>query len=96
MQPLGDAGEYWTAVGAGLVADGDHVRKKLTALKNIEYTLRFLAGYIDSDLLHGLDCERVQRAGLQSCAVRFEIIGTSEIQKRFRHLAAGAVVNTDE
>src|SRR5438477_13155909 len=70
--------------------------KKFSALKNIEYALRFLAGDIDSDFFHGFDRERVERAGLESCAVRFEIIGTSEIQKRFRHLAAGAVVNTNE
>ena len=29
VQTLGDAGEYRTAVGTGLIADRDHVRKKI-------------------------------------------------------------------
>jgi len=96
MQPLGHAGEYRTTVSAGLIADRDHIWKKLPTLKNVEYALRCLAGDIDSDFLHGFDRERVERPGLEACAMRFEVIGTSEIQKRFRYLAARAVVNTDE
>ena len=52
--------------------------------------------YAPPRLVHHIDDQRIHRAGLQPRAFRSEAIAADLIQKRFRHLAAGAVMHADE
>jgi len=51
---------------------------------------------IDPDLAYRFDRQRVEPPRFKPGAVRLKIIAANLFQKRFRHLAAGAVMNTDE
>ncbi len=51
---------------------------------------------INSDLLHGLDHQRIQPAGFDLSAFRLKPLTAEAIEKRFCHLPAGAVMNADE
>jgi hypothetical protein len=51
---------------------------------------------VDSDFLHRFDNDRVEFAGFEASAAGFELIAADVIEERFGHLAAGAVVDTDE
>ena len=93
------SGKDGAALGAGLVADCDDVgesRSRGTGFKNVEHRLSSLVQDINPDLAHRFDCNWVECARLQSRAVRFKIIATNIVEKCFSHLAAGAVMDTDE
>jgi hypothetical protein len=96
MQSLDDTREYRTTFCASFIADCDHIWEKFSAFENIKDGLRLLSGDINSDLAHGFDRKRVERARFEASAVRFKIIGTTKIEKSFRHLAACTVVDADE
>ena len=51
---------------------------------------------INADLAHCFDCQWIESAGFEPRAVRFKMIATDIVEKRFGHLAAGAVMGTDE
>jgi hypothetical protein len=51
---------------------------------------------IDPDLAHRFDCQRVELSRLKAGTVRFELIAANLPEKRFSHLAASAVMDTDE
>jgi len=96
VQSLGHPGKDWAAFGATFVTYCDYVREQLAGFENIEHGLSLILRNIHPDLAHRFDCQRVERAGFQPGAVRFKIIAANLVKKRFGHLAAGAVVDTNE
>ncbi len=90
------SGKDGTALGAGLVADCDDVGEKFARFEDAEHGLSLILRNINPDLAHRFDCNWVECARLQSRAVRFKIIAADIVEKRFGHLAAGAVMDTDE
>ena len=96
VQTFRDAGENRTALGAGFVANRDDVGKEFPGFRNIENGPRFLFGNIDSDFLHRFHHQWIERARLETRALRFEQVGAKMIEPGFRHLASGAVVDADE
>jgi hypothetical protein len=70
--------------------------EKFALLEDIEDRLRFLPGYIDSDLLHRFDHKRIQLPGLETSTFGREKFAAEVIEPRLRHLAACAVMHADE
>jgi len=79
VQSLGYTRKDRTFFRAGFIANRDDVGKKLSALENVKDTLCFLFLNIDSDFIHYFHRQRVERARLESGALRFKIIGANEI-----------------
>ena len=96
MQSLGHTGKDRAAPGAAFVADRDHIGKQFTGFENVEHGLSLILRNIDPNLAHRFDCHRIESARFQPGAVRLEMIAANFVKKRFRHLAAGAVMDTDE
>jgi hypothetical protein len=96
VQPLGHTGKNRAAFSAGFVADRDHVSEQLAGFEDVEHGLSLILRNINPDFAHRFDGQRVERSRLQPSAVRFELTAANLVKKRLRHLAAGAVVNTDE
>src|SRR5439155_21050719 len=96
VQSLGHASKDGTTPRTALVADRDHVGEQLAGFENIEHGLSLILRNIHPDLAHRFHCQRIERAGFQPGAVRFKIIAANLVKKRFGHLAAGAVVDTNE
>jgi len=96
MQSLRLAGKDRAAFGAAFVAYCDHVGEPFAGFDSLGYGLSLLPRNINSDLAHRFDYQRIEFSRLQPGTVRFEIIAADFVEKGFRHLAAGAVVNTDE
>jgi hypothetical protein len=96
MQTSRDAGEDRTALGAALVTDGDNVGEALAGLEGIENGFCSVAGDVDTDFPHRLDHNRIECVGLETGAMGFKLVPANVIEKGFRHLAARAVVTTDE
>jgi hypothetical protein len=96
MQTLSRPWKNRTAGRFGFRTYGDDVGEKQTCLEDIEHSLRFLFRDIDADFAHHFDRERIQRAGLKACALRFKEIAATCVEKSFRHLAPRAVVHADE
>src|SRR4029450_3373497 len=96
VQSLGHTCKDWTTVRIALVADRDHVGEQFARSENVEHGLSLILRNIDPDLAPRFDCQRVEAPRFEPGAVRLKIMAANLLQKRFRHLAAGAVVNTDE
>ncbi len=96
VQSLGHARKNRTTLGGALVADSDYVGEQFARFENIEYGLSLILRNIDPDLAHCFDGQRVERSRFEPGAVCFKQIDTDLVEKRFRHLAASAVMNTDE
>ena len=79
-----------------LVANRDHVGEQFAGFENVEHGLSLILRNIDPDLAHRFDGQRVERFRFEPRAVCFKQIDTDLVEKRFRHLAASAVMNTDE
>ena len=96
VQASSDARKNRTTLGSALVADSDYVGEQFAQFENIEYGLSLILRNIDPDLAHCFDGQRVERSRFEPGAVCFKRIDTDLVEKRFRHLAASAVMNTDE
>jgi hypothetical protein len=96
VQSFGHTREDRAPLGATLVAHRDNVGEQFARFEGIEHGLSLLVRNIDGDLAHRFDCQGVKRTGFQSGAVRLKLFAAKLIEKRFGHLAAGAVMNTDE
>ena len=96
MQSLGDAGEDWATLSAGLIANSDGVVKEFARFEHVEDGLGLVAGNVDADFLHGLDDDGIQLAGFKARAFSFELFAADLIQEGFSHLAAGTIVDTNE
>jgi hypothetical protein len=96
VKTFGHAGKNRTTLGAGFIANGDHVAKKLARLEEVENSARFLLRNIDARFPHRFNHERIQNARFEAGAFRREKIAADLIQPSLGHLAAGAVVNADE
>jgi hypothetical protein len=73
-----------------------NVGEKFARFKDVEHGLSSLARNVDSDFSHRFDCHWIECARFQPRAVRFKMIATDIVEKRFGHLAAGAVMDADE
>ena len=96
MQASGRSGKDRTFLRASFVADRNDVSKELSGFKDIEDRLRFLVRNIDADFRHYLYRNRVERAGFEAGALRFEKLAAGVIQPGLGHLAPSAVVNANE
>jgi hypothetical protein len=96
IPPFGDPGED-RALGFGVVADGDHVRKEFPGLEEFKRAAGFFVRQVDPLLLHHRDHQGVDPfGGLQSRAVDLEMPAGKFSQVGFGDLAAAAVVPADE
>ena len=80
MHSRRNAGKNGALLGAAFVANGYDVIEPLARLDDIRYAARFFPADVDADLSHGFYGEWVQRAGLESCALRFEKVAAHLIQ----------------
>ena len=96
MQTRRYPGKDRTTGGLGFIANRNYVREQLAGYEDVEDGLRFVFGNIDPDFFQHLHRERVQFTRLQSGAFRFEKLATPLTKQRRCHLAARAVVNTNE
>jgi hypothetical protein len=96
MQSFRDAGKNRATLRAGFVADRDDVGEQVPGLENIEDSARFVLRDVDPDFVKRFDRERVERAGLEPGAFRLKPGAARAIEERRRHLAACAIVNTNE
>ena len=96
VQSPGHPGEDRAAFGATSVTYCDYVTGQLAGFENVEYGLSLIFRNINPDLAQRFDCQRVEPPRFKPGAVRLEIIAANLVKKRFRHLAAGAVMDTDE
>ena len=96
MQAGGDAGEDGTALGAGLVANGDHIGEAFARFDHVESGFGLVAGDVYADFLHGFNHDGIKFARFEAGAVGFEFTAADLVEKGFGHLAAGAVMDTDE
>ena len=96
MEAGGYAGKNRASLCTGFIADGNNVREHLSGFEDVENGLGFLSGDIDSDFIHHADNVLIQRAGFQSGALSFKMLGADLIEEGLGHLTAGAVMNTDE
>jgi hypothetical protein len=56
----------------------------------------FFSRNINAHFPHHSNRQRIKLARLKPGTVRFKIISANFVEKRFGHLAAGAIVNTDK
>ena len=96
VQPSCDAGKNRTALRLRFIANGDDIGKQLSRFKNIEDGLGFVPGDVDPNFAKRFDRERIERALFKPGAVSFEKLTARFVEQRRRHLAAGAIVNTNE
>ena len=96
MQTVGDAGKGGTSLGAGLVTNGDDISEAFAGGEHVRDGFGLVAGNVYADFLHGFDNNGIEFAGFEAGAVGFELLAANVIQERFRHLAAGAVMDADE
>jgi len=80
----------------GFVTDRDDIAEQLAGLENIEHRAGLVLRDVDPDFLKRFDRERVERARLEAGAFRLKQVATSAIEQRGRHLAARAVMDTNE
>lgn len=96
VQASHDSWEYRTFFSFGFVANRDDVGKQYPRLENVEDSARFIFGNVDSDFLQDLDRERIQFAWLETGAFPFEKVAATFVEQCRGHLAARAVVDTNE
>ena len=96
VQSLGHTGKDRAALGAAFVADRDHVGEQFAGFENVEHGLSLILRNINPNLAHRFDRQRVESPRFEPSALRLKMIAANLFQKRFRHLAAGAVMDTDE
>src|ERR1043165_7612059 len=96
VQPRCDSWKNWAALRLAFAAYRDHVLEELPGFPDIEHRLSFLLRKIDADFPHHFHHERIDDAWLQARTFRRKPIAADMVQPRFRHLAAGAVMNADE
>src|SRR5437016_14299083 len=59
MQSLCHTGKNWTLFGTTFIANGNDIREKFSAFENIKDRLRLFLVYINLDLVHCFDRERL-------------------------------------
>jgi len=96
MQSFRDAGKDRATLRARFVADRDDVGEEVAGPENIEDSARLVLRDVDPDFLKRFDRERVERAGLKASAFRLKPGAARAIKQCRRHLAACAIVNTNE
>jgi hypothetical protein len=93
MQKLPGAWENWAAL-FGVVANRNDVRNMLT--QEADHVLRRLSGYIDTDLAHGFDGERVQPLWLDAGTHGLEAVPGGMTQIAPCHLATGLITSAEK
>ena len=96
VQPRGISRKNRAAFGARFVANGDDVAVKSVFFKELEDGLRLFLGNIDAHVGHCGDGEGIERAGFESGAFRVDFAAAEVVEKRFGHLAAGAVMDANK
>ena len=96
VQSRRHAGKNWTALRFRFVANRDDEREQLTGYEYVEDGPSFVLRNVDPNLVEDLDGERIKRTRFETGAVRFEKIAAPFVEQRRGHLAARAVVNTNE
>ncbi len=96
MEPFRTAWKNRTALRARLVANGNYPVKFPGGIDKIRRCFRLIFRNINSDFCHHFHDDRVQFPRFQPRAVNLEIVPANVLQKSFRHLAAGAVVNANK
>jgi hypothetical protein len=99
VQLLRHPGKDRTAFRAAFVADGDDIGESSrcrTGLAEVEHGLSLLLRNINADLAHRFDGQWIELPRFEPGAMRFKMIAAKFVEKGFRHLTAGAVVDADE
>src|SRR3981081_2135400 len=96
MQTGGDTGEEGAAFGTGLITNSDDAGEASAGFENVENGFGLVAGNVDTDFLHGFHDDGIDLSGFEPRAGGFKLLAADSIQEGLRHLAAGAVVDTNE
>jgi hypothetical protein len=79
-----------------LVANRDDIGEQPPCFEDVEYRLSVVLRNVDPNFPKHFHRERIQFPRFQSGTLGIEEIGATLVQQRRRHLAARAIVNTNE
>jgi len=96
VQPFRHAREDWALLSAYGITDGDDIGEELAAFENVEDVLCFLVRDVDSSLCHGFYRQQINRSGLKTSTLGFEVIAAGVVEPSLSHLAPSTVMNADE
>ena len=96
VQPFGYTREHRATFRFGFTANCNYVRKELPGFEDVKDRLRPGARNVDPDFLKRFHRQRVECSGLESCALCLKKVATNPVEKRCGHLAARAVMDTNE
>jgi hypothetical protein len=96
VQPFGYTREHRTTLRFGFTANCNYVRKELPRFEDVKDRLRPNARNVDPDFLKRFDRQRVKCSRLESCVLCLKKVATNPVEKRCGHLAARAVMDTNE
>jgi hypothetical protein len=96
VQPFRYTREHRAALRFGLTANCNYVGKQLPGFEDVKDRLRPGARNVDPDFLKRFDRQRVERSWFESGALCVKKLAKNPFEKRCRHLAARAVMDTIE
>jgi hypothetical protein len=96
VQPFRYTGEHRAALRFGFTANCNYVPKQLTGFEDVKDRLCPDARDVDPNFLKRFHRKRVKRSRLESGALCLKKLATNLVEKRCSHLAACAVMNTNE